>query len=402
MSNRKPTSAIVEIRNANDELVQEVDVANKKIIYHISKKSKQSFSSKITVLGFVRLPAGFYSSGFGLTSAGNYFLRACAAELGDKFELTITRDGVSEIRETRGKKHVFLNHGQYASLLAELRVISLAKSKESREITQAYVASWYPGIFKSDVAVTSSFSYRDDRISKILNSEENVIEKLSKNDITKILEIYPSVVKRVSGGKATSNIAIISASKAEADKVVLSQLIAEYERRLGLTQQNENDWQKFLQQNILLFNTSYVAVLEKNSVSLQGKYPDFMLVDVFNYIDIFEIKRPNTNLLKHDESRNNYYWDTEISKAIVQVENYINSLGSNGATFERDLKKSAGLEVAVVKPRGVIIAGTRSQLKNAKMKDDFRLLKNALKNIDLILFDDFVDRLKNLSKRLET
>ena len=66
---------------------------------------------------------------------------------------------------------------------------------------------------------------------------------------------------------------------------------------------SESAWQQFLQNYILLFNTAYVGVLEKMSVMLQGKYPDFMLLEnVYNYIDIFEIKKPSTNLLKKDES----------------------------------------------------------------------------------------------------
>lgn len=60
------------------------------------------------------------------------------------------------------------------------------------------------------------------------------------------------------------------------------------------------------------------------------KFPDFALVTHDNYLDILEIKKPDTPLLKPDNSRNNFYWDSEPAKAIIQIENYISGITEHG------------------------------------------------------------------------
>src|SRR5437867_12997494 len=74
----------------------------------------------------------------------------------------------------------------------------------------------------------------------------------------------------------------------------------------------------------------YIKAIEKMNIAVGNtKFPDFSLVTHDNYLDILEIKKPSTEILKPDASRGNFFFDSEISKAIVQVENYI----SNMTTF---------------------------------------------------------------------
>lgn len=386
------------------EVVWRIDEKRQIMTYVIHSKSSQlKHFNKIEFRGFNNRPSGVYAAGYGLTKDGQYLLRALVDELGEKFNLTFIKNGVEKIRRNKKSINVAINYSKYSQLLAELRAIRADKNNTSKQITSQTLARWFPKKFKSvGQSVKYQYDYEDDKLSKIFSQDKKIVDKLSKNDVTALLEIYPALVKSYvdKKGRANTKLLMISGNKAATDKVILGKLIEEFEAKLKHSSQSENSWQVFLQEHILLFNTSYVAVLGKASVALQGKYPDFMLVDVFNYIDIFEIKKPSTNLLKLDESRNNYFWDNEISKAISQVENYINSLSTHGANFSQEIRKIKGLDVSVVRPRGVIIAGIRSQLKNEKMKDDFRLLRNSLSNIDVILFDDFLDRLKNLQKRL--
>ena len=123
-------------------------------------------------------------------------------------------------------------------------------------------------------------------------------------------------------------------------------------------------------------------------------------MNVYNYLDIYEIKRPQTNLLKLDSSRGNYYWDGEVSKAIAQTENYIDLINKNAHAFVNEVRQKRGLDIKVVRPRGFVIVGNRDQLTKDKMRDDFRLLASASKNVDVIPFDDLLGNLKNLLKRL--
>ena len=51
-------------------------------------------------------------------------------------------------------------------------------------------------------------------------------------------------------------------------------------------------------------------------------------------------------------------------------------------------------------PRSYIIAGLRSQLIDSKMIDDFRILNESLKNIDILFYDDLVENLETFVKRI--
>lgn len=200
---------------------------------------------------------------------------------------------------------------------------------------------------------------------------------------------------------APKKLLALSKTREVAEVIYLDKIIKEFERRLKRKAQNENSWQAFLREYILIFNTNYASSLEKESIALQGKYPDFLLIDAYNYLDIYEIKKPNTLLLKKDESRGNYYWDVEIAKAISQVENYIAYADRHGSELREDIKKRKEIDIRVLKPRGFIIAGQRSQLQGKIMEDNFRLLNRGLSNVELILYDELLDNLRGFLKRLK-
>lgn len=106
--------------------------------------------------------------------------------------------------------------------------------------------------------------------------------------------------------------------------------------------------------------------------------------------------------MKKDKSRDNYYWDVEIAKAISQVENYLHQVQRNSDGLINDIRRNKKIYINIVLPRGYIIAGMRNQLLNQKMIDDFRMLNEALKNVDIIFYDDLVENLETFVKRIGT
>jgi hypothetical protein len=111
---------------------------------------------------------------------------------------------------------------------------------------------------------------------------------------------------------------------------------------------------------------------------------------------MLEIKTPGTILLNEDKSRGNYYWTPELSKAIAQTENYIDEVYSLRDKIKNEIKDRYGIDLRVVRPRGVILAGDTSQfLHNKKVSDDFRLLSQSLKNISFVTYDELLVRLQN-------
>jgi len=131
------------------------------------------------------------------------------------------------------------------------------------------------------------------------------------------------------------------------------------------------------------------------------KFPDFSLVTHDSYIDILEIKKPDTKLIKLDPSRGNYHADTELSRAIIQVENYIENITAHKDAVRSYIKDNYKLDLKVVRPRGIILAGNASNLTEQKERDDLRLLAHGLKSITIVTYDELLTRLNNYIKVLE-
>ena len=105
--------------------------------------------------------------------------------------------------------------------------------------------------------------------------------------------------------------------------------------------------------------------------------------------------------MSFDASRKNYYWSVELSKAIAQVEKYLYEIQRHSDTFKVELHTAEGIDINVVRPRGYIVAGKRSDITSDKMRHDFRILNESLKNIDVILYDDLVENLETFLSRLK-
>jgi len=310
-----------------------------------------------------------------------------------------TSDSPSKIIK-KGKSHlVTIKYDDLHMFQERYREIKKFRNEEHENAAKYYLNRFFPRHFAETKEVDESV-YKEDQIADILKKID-LIENLSKNDAIALTEFYPSFME-IAGEKLTGKKKFIQISKNKdnTEIIYLESIIKEFEKKLG---QNlmESKWQDFLRDYILLFNTSYASFIEKESISLAGKYPDFMLIDVYSFIDIYEIKKPTTNLLKKDESRNNYFWDTELSKAISQTENYIHQINKNSYGFKEEIKKSKGIDIRIVKPRGFIIAGQSSQLDNEIKEENFRLLNTSLKNVEIILYDDLLASLRNFLARLK-
>lgn len=391
------------VANTDDDgnLVCQIDKAKKSIIYYVKKDpARQGFEiPAIYIEGFERLPSGFYSNGFGITSGGYLIRDKLYSAFKENFILQISRTAKSKILKKKNDHLVILNYDDLQLIQNRIREIKKDRNAESQVAIDFYMNRFFPEHFVETEEIDESL-YQENQIAHIL-SKVDLIQNLSKEDSEALIKFYPEFLE-VAGSKLRGKKKLIQISKNKTDTeiIYLESVTKEFEKRLG---QNlvENKWQEFLREYILLFNTNYSTFIEKASISLAGKYPDFMLIDIYNFIDIYEIKKPSTNLLKHDESRDNYYWDIEISKAISQVENYIDEISRNALSFKDIIKKKKNIDIRVIKPRAFIIAGQSSQFDNPTKEENFRLLNSSLKNVEVILYDDLLSSLNNFLKRLK-
>jgi len=178
--------------------------------------------------------------------------------------------------------------------------------------------------------------------------------------------------------------------------IYLERLIAEFEARLPRNLP-ESDWQTYFGEKILYFQDNYIQKLEKiNIATFTTQFPDFGVITADDYLDLIEIKLPQTPLLRYDPSHNSYYWSPDVSKAIAQVEAYIDSLTGRRADLVLEIEKHTGLRLHIVKPRGIVIAGRTSDWDNKiEQSRYFRLLNEGLKNVEVVPYDELSRRLRN-------
>ncbi len=396
----KSMSLIIEHKDDDGNLVFRINKRTKKGKYHLVNADKQTefVRGPINLEGFDRLPSGFYKEGYGLTTAGHMILQEVYKRYSKKIRLTVTSGDKGRI-DARGKYvTMVLPQKRLANIGQSIRSIKRERNAEMRAEVQNFLGQHFTQ-FKD--LKDADVGYVPGRLSEVLTTDK-ITKNLSPEDREALEEFIPEYLENIPGTlRSKKKLKVIYDALDAGKKIFLEKVLKEFRSKIKRKVQNEAIWQKFLSEYILVIQHNYSEVLEKESVSLEGKFPDFMLVDPYGYLDIYEIKKPSTRLMKLDTSRNNYYWDIEISKAIAQVENYIHQAQRHCDTLTNDIRRSKGLEVNIVRPRGYIVAGLRAQLTSAKMKDDFRILCESLKNVDIILYDDLLESLEAFGSRSE-
>jgi hypothetical protein len=394
---------VIQKKNGDDVVYVHINRRAKKGKYVILPDySQHKYCEKVLLEGFDRLPSGFYTkNGIGLTGAGNFILQEISDKYGGKkVELTLTASGNPRL-DGRGRKvKATIPHGALADINADVMATKRVRNEEMRTEVRGFLGSQFRTQFADYKDLTPE--YTAGTLAEILK-QDKMLSKLGAEDREQLEELIPEYLKQIQGTlRAKKKLKVIFETLDAGKKVYLEKVIKEFKTKLRRKVQNEKIWQEFLADNILVLRNTYGEVLEKESVTLTGKYPDFMLLDPYSYLDIYEIKKPSTNLLKLDRGRNNYYWDVEMAKAISQTENYLHQVQRNSDTLINDIRRNKGIEVSIVRPKGYIVAGTRDQLNAPKMLDDFRILSESHKNIDVILYDDLLKNLESFVEKIGT
>ncbi len=398
------TNNIIETKNKEGITYVIINLKTKKGNYRILPKPGQrnsqfGFCEEIKFEGFSKLPSGFYTNdGNGLVGGGFQLLKVLHEHFGKKVELRLVAKGDADINARGAMVRVTLPHTELRALNAKVREIKQVKNDEIRSTIQVFLSRKFSKRFPK--SSKSGNKYIPGSLAGVLERTD-VLTRMNPFDRQHLEKLIPHYLSNIKATLAAPEKLKIIYESLDAGKVVyFKKVIREFRRRLKKPSESESDWQAFLSEHILVLKSGYGHVLEKNSVTLQGKFPDFMLIDPYGYLDIYEIKKPITSVLKHDKSRDNYYWDVEIARAISQVENYLHQVQRNSDGLINDIRRNKKIEINIVRPRGYIIAGKRDQLLNQKMIDDFRILNEALKNVDIIFYDDLVENLETFVKRI--
>ena len=192
----------------------------------------------------------------------------------------------------------------------------------------------------------------------------------------------------------------MGAAKLRVDEIALEDVINAFQQMLK-ADPSESRWSEFLSKNLFLIESKYIKIIQQlNVVLASARKVDFGLVDSQGFLDLFEIKKPSTKLLAAQQDRGNYYWSTDAVRALVQAEKYLFNAERKAANLAEDINREKGVAVSIVRPRAVVLMGCSTQLEDDRQREDFRILRMAIKNVEVLLFDELLDRLRNQRNKL--
>lgn len=363
------------------------DKINKTIEYFINNFVAMS----ILLDGFDDLPDFVKPVGKNFKTGGlGYYLNKYFQEKGISSLVISSRQKSSCL----GKK-IILNIEDFEKLRKMVIAVKRKSSVELQQTILSVLSSLFPQYFYS----TKNISIKTSKNSLLNAIDMTDINDLTENDVTKITDFAFRASKRFKRADISERILLGMKDKIRIQ--TLEDILTEYKKLLE-EEPNEGKWQSFFDKYIRIFDTGYIDNISQVNISVFGtKKPDLMMLDLHNYIDVYELKTTKAHLLGYDESHDNYYWHSDITKVIAQAEKYIKTMQDNSSDIIRAIRTQTNKNIEIIHPKAIIIAGHSKQLENEKQKQDFKMLRESLKNISFVLYDEFYDRLNNFYELLQ-
>jgi hypothetical protein len=367
---------------------------NKKIIEFYPKKIGEFPIDKIIIEGFSTLPEEFAEAGY-IRGGTQYYLKKKINEA-NVISLFISKNKKDTIRKVRNKPkyRMVLSYSSFKQLKNSLTNISTESKQDKSSFVDEHFNRIFPKHFKKNV-----FSAKR-RAGRLVNYlDEGTIEFLGPKDVDRILD-FIKILLETKYKSVAHRRKLLGAAKVKVDEVALKDVIRTFENMLE-SNLSESRWGDFLKRNLFLVESKYIKIIpELNVVMASARKVDFGLVDSQGYLDLFEIKKPTTTLLAKRKDRGNYYWSTEAIKALVQAEKYLYNAERKATSLAEDINRERGIDVKVVRPRAVVVLGKSEELDNNGKQEDFRILRMSLKNIEIVLYDELLERLNNQRSKI--
>lgn len=370
----------------NNEKVHIYSFAKGNIVYNYEGESIK----KIIIEDTEQFPDFINSFGYGFNERSlNNFL---------KFNFNNEEIDTLVLSETKssGKNHnqLIWNYDDIEQLVKSINQEQRACNDTKKILIKNFIVHIFP---------EANFDYKETYNNKDLilrNLNDKLIEKLTAEEIQKLGDFYVKAARKF---KASHIIKKMSAGLLKnAQILTLQQIILNYEKLLE-DNPAESEWQKFFNEYITLFDSRYVHKIDyKNIATGITKYPDLVLVDIYGYIDFYELKKCGTDLIQYDNSHKTWYWSKDVAMVIAQVSDYLQKSKENALNYAKAIKEETetdteeGIDVNIINPKAIIVIGHTKQLDTEKKRNHFKNLRESLKDIQFVLYDELLERLKNL------
>lgn len=170
--------------------------------------------------------------------------------------------------------------------------------------------------------------------------------------------------------------------------------VEELRNALGGGETAEQYYQDWCERHTWAFGNAYVVRDAVREIS-PGDSLDVLLPTVISgYRDLVELKRPDANVLFYDESHRNYYFASDMSKAIGQCHRYLDVLHEAAANGLRDHP-----EIVAYHPRATVVAGRSLDWEAEKLRA-LHGLNRRLHGISIMTYDQLLAQGERLLQML--
>ena len=390
-----------------ENLACRIDKENKEVIIYTKSgfpidSIKLIGTSSLSRLKGVYNTTGQFYKGFGdiIESLVNQF------EDLDSLTIDFKKSAKSEIVQEDDKTHLILSEKDYnytnGLFVAEKRV----STQNSKSEIFRYIKKKLPEI-NIEEGATSKIVSKEFRNLIFQETIDDLSEEKAHELMYKLYEKYLS--------ESETKIDIFN----ETDTYKLEYILGEYEIYMDKHKSNELKWQTFLETNFHIIFPGYKYVIrevdtifEAMDIEADSRPVDFIAVDIYNNVELIELKTPKANVISTNKDHNNYYLLNNCTKACVQLEKYLVCIESNKAKVEKLIRRKIGnkygilqkdINLLITKPKARLIMGQiKSIIENQSRHEDFQLQRHSFKNIEIVTFDEIQNSLIEINNELKS
>ena len=382
----------ITIEDWEDPVIGPADCENSELEYG----ELPSLTEDDVIAFLERLPTGFitdYDYGLGLTQRYRFVVNT-VEDLSNCTEIVISPQNVTGIDEAN--KFFYISLYDFETIRKSIdRTMDrsqLAARSVNRAATRNILAE---RIGQPLVPVKTGRSPLRKSITEAITRGE---DSLSQDEQDEILSVLAKNAKSIAITKPDK----LATLKKDIELVTLETLIERYEDMIN-AKLSEGRWQGFLNENSFLLNLAFgcpvVKVRDQASVGghklsgAGGKFTDFLVKNsLTNNSAIIEIKKPSTKLLQKGTYREGVYAPSgDLVGAVSQILDQKHN-------FEREIANikntSRIYDIESYSVRCCLIIGTMPG--DEDKKKSFELFRGNSKNVEIITFDELLEKLKRL------
>lgn len=177
----------------------------------------------------------------------------------------------------------------------------------------------------------------------------------------------------------------------------------------NLDKTDEKFWQQLFKEHPNIISSvipSIVHIIEdqpymggKAINNMGASIGDFLYKSGTDNVSIIEIKTPSTDLVGNEYRKGVYCPSKELSGSIVQIRKQKDNLVKDYNSIKVQSIKNNNINFDAYDPKSYIIIGNTEKL-NSIESESFELFRNSLKDIEIITFNELINKLKILESYL--